>query len=46
MITECQTQKGLFRVYLSSADSKISLPSLSTPDSSQEKKVAVMITVH
>ena len=39
-------QKRLFRVYLSLAESKIGLPSLSTPASSQEKKVAPMIAMH
>lgn len=45
MITECESQKGLNRVCFSLAHGKIGLPSLSTPASSQEKEVALVISM-
>lgn len=38
MIIECKSQKGLYSICFSLADSNIGLPSLSTPTGSQEKR--------
>lgn len=37
--------EGVYRVYISLADSNIGLPSLRTPVSSQENELALMIAV-